>query len=42
MFFNRYNIDPTAQVNEYDINKLMANLEKPLQRPKRKQFEMIL
>lgn len=29
MFFTRYNIDPTAEIGDYDINKLMTNLEGP-------------
>lgn len=28
MFFARYNIDPTASVGEFDVNKLMADLER--------------
>ncbi|KAF2897002.1 hypothetical protein ILUMI_09174 [Ignelater luminosus] len=27
MFFSRYNIDPTAEVGEFDISKLVADLE---------------
>lgn len=27
MFFARYNIDPMAQVGEFDTNKILAELE---------------
>lgn len=33
MFFTRYNIDPTAEIGDYDVKKLMANLEEPVTTP---------